>query len=146
MNKYIKGLLWYRYGGGCDLLLKRILIANDNPGIIPQSEWLSRYLLYEISCIIMNKNPMISWSYFLEVNLGKKYIFFKLRTEAFTSTLGLLTDWLICPHNALRNLARFQGIKSPDQSSNWRLIAANLVRISYLMRRKKISTRSLAET
>ena len=33
---------------------------------------------------------------------------FKLRTEAYTSTLGLLTDWLVCPHNALKNLAKVE--------------------------------------
>ena len=30
---------------------------------------------------------------------------FKIRTEAYISTLGQLTDSLICPHNTLRNLA-----------------------------------------
>ena len=48
-------------------------------------------------------------------------MYFKLRTEAYTSTLGLLLtyslidslsdtldDSLICPHNALRNLAKVE--------------------------------------
>ena len=33
---------------------------------------------------------------------------FKLRTEAYTSTLGLLTDSLICLHNALKNLTKVE--------------------------------------
>ena len=45
-----------------------------------------------------------------------KFTFFKLRAETNTSTLGLLTgwlidsltDWLICPHNALKNLAKVE--------------------------------------
>ena len=36
-------------------------------------------------------------------------MWFKLRTEAYTSTLGLLTEWmtqLICPHNALKTKSK----------------------------------------
>ena len=33
---------------------------------------------------------------------------FKLRTEAYTPTLNLLTDWLICLHNAPTNLTNWE--------------------------------------
>ena len=51
----------------------------------------------------------------------------KLQKEAYASTFGLLSDSLICPHNALKNLEKVSKIKLV-QFLVFRITSLNLLR------------------
>ena len=69
-------------------------------------QFLENVILIVTICLIKvrkSSKSLIKW--YLHIFYIIMYMFvFKLRTEAFT--LGLLTDWLICPHNALKKLSK----------------------------------------